>query len=202
VNITPFLQKTSKANPSFRAITVVLQRTQYIRIARTSHHFVREQTRGIQSHLPQKQQSHLTRPIIVRMRFPGGQRHRRYLGRRGLEAAADTTPSSTMDAQHRSRRRESEEGCGHPRQREAGGGNHGADSRGSRGGGSRMEIRAPEGGSGRASKAPPPGERFFKEKGDVADGFPFPRRTPIYGWSNPSCSPSTGVRACLFACFS
>jgi len=28
-----------------------------------------------------------------------------------------------------------------------------------------MEIRAPEGGSGRASKAPPPGERFFKEKG-------------------------------------
>jgi hypothetical protein len=44
----------------------------------------------------------------------GGARPRR----RGLEAAA---PSSTMDAQHRSRRRESEEGCCHPRQREAGG---------------------------------------------------------------------------------
>jgi hypothetical protein len=36
------------------------------------------------------------------MGFIDGQRHRSYLGRRGLEASADTTPSSTVDAQHRS----------------------------------------------------------------------------------------------------
>jgi hypothetical protein len=93
-----------------------------------------EQTSNIQSDLTQKQ-SHLSRTMIARTRFPGEKRHRRYLGRRGLEAAADTTPSSTVDAQHRSWGGGSVTGCATrrkagrrpPRVRTG----HGADTRGS-----------------------------------------------------------------------